>query len=31
MPTAREWLAGLRWFAILLPVVGAAYWALGLS
>ena len=30
MPSAREWLAGLRWFAILLPVVGAAYWALGL-
>jgi membrane protease YdiL (CAAX protease family) len=30
VPWAREWLAGLRWFAILLPVVGAAYWALGL-
>jgi membrane protease YdiL (CAAX protease family) len=30
MPTPREWLAGLRWFAFLLPVTGAAYWALGL-
>jgi membrane protease YdiL (CAAX protease family) len=30
MPTAREWLAGLRWFAVLLPVAGAAYWGLGL-
>jgi len=30
MPTAREGLAGLRWFAMLLPVTGVAYWALGL-
>jgi membrane protease YdiL (CAAX protease family) len=30
LPTAREFLAGLRWFALLLPVVAAAYWALGL-
>ncbi len=30
LPNASEWLAGLRWFAILLPVTGAAYWALGL-
>ena len=30
MPSPREWIAGLRWFAILLPVTGAAYWALGL-
>jgi membrane protease YdiL (CAAX protease family) len=30
LPTAREWLAGLRWFAILLPVTGAEYWVLGL-
>jgi membrane protease YdiL (CAAX protease family) len=30
LPTAREFLAGLRWFACLLPVVAAAYWALGL-
>jgi len=30
MPARGEWLAGLRWFALLLPVVGAAYWGLGL-
>lgn len=30
LPTTREFLAGLRWFALLLPVVAAAYWALGL-
>lgn len=30
MPVVREWLAGLRWFALLLPVVTAAYWGLGL-
>jgi membrane protease YdiL (CAAX protease family) len=30
LPTASEWVAGFRWFAILLPVTGAAYWALGL-
>ena len=30
IPTPREFLAGLRWFALLLPVVAAAYWALGL-
>jgi membrane protease YdiL (CAAX protease family) len=30
LPTGREWLAGLRWFAFLLPCVTAAYWALGL-
>jgi membrane protease YdiL (CAAX protease family) len=30
IPTARECLAGLRWFAYLLPVAGTAYWALGL-
>ncbi len=30
LPTMRESLAGLRWFAMLLPVTGAAYWALGL-
>lgn len=30
LPTARECLAGLRWFAFLLPVAAAAYWALGL-
>ena len=31
VPTAREWLAGLKWFAFLLPVTGAVYWALGLA
>jgi membrane protease YdiL (CAAX protease family) len=30
IPSKREWMAGLRWFATLLPVTGAAYWALGL-
>jgi membrane protease YdiL (CAAX protease family) len=30
MPNGREWLAGLKWFLFLLPVTGAAYWALGL-
>lgn len=30
MPSPREWMAGLRWFAMLLPVTGGAYWALGL-
>ena len=30
LPNRREWLAGLKWFAFLLPVTGAAYWALGL-
>ena len=30
-PSASEWMAGVRWFALLLPVTGAAYWALGLA
>ena len=30
IPKRSEWLAGLRWFALLLPVTGAVYWALGL-
>ncbi|HXE62302.1 MAG TPA: CPBP family glutamic-type intramembrane protease [Bryobacteraceae bacterium] len=30
MPNKREWLAGAKWFVFLLPVTGAAYWALGL-
>lgn len=30
LPTGREFLAGLRWFAMLLPVAGGAFWALGL-
>jgi uncharacterized protein len=29
-PSRREWLAGVRWFAALLPCVAALYWALGL-
>ena len=29
-PTRREWLAGLRWFAALLPCVAIVYWSLGL-
>jgi len=31
LPNTREWLAGLKWFALLLPFTGAAYWALGLA
>ncbi len=31
MPSAkREWRAGVKWFALLLPVTGAVYWTLGL-
>jgi membrane protease YdiL (CAAX protease family) len=30
LPNRREWLTGLRYFAMLLPVAGIAYWALGL-
>jgi membrane protease YdiL (CAAX protease family) len=30
MPNGREWLAGLKWFAFLMPATVAAYWALGL-
>jgi membrane protease YdiL (CAAX protease family) len=29
-PARREWLAGVRWFAALLPCAAAVYWALGL-
>ena len=29
-PSGREWLAGLKWFAFLVPVTGGVYWALGL-
>ena len=29
-PTRREWLAGVRWFAALLPCVAIVYWSLGL-
>ena len=31
LPNRAEWLAGLRWFVPALPVVGIAYWALGLA
>jgi membrane protease YdiL (CAAX protease family) len=30
LPTRQEWANGLRYFAPMLPVVGAVYWALGL-
>ncbi len=30
LPSRTEWIAGLRWFALLLPVVSVALWALGL-
>jgi membrane protease YdiL (CAAX protease family) len=30
LPNRREWRTGLRYFAMLLPVTGFAYWALGL-
>jgi uncharacterized protein len=30
IPNRKEWLAGLQYFAFLLPVIAAAYWALGL-
>ena len=29
-PSSREWLIGARYFAILLPFAGLAYWGLGL-
>ncbi len=29
-PSRREWLAGLRWFAALLPCAAIVYWSLGL-
>jgi membrane protease YdiL (CAAX protease family) len=29
-PTRREWLAGVRWFAALLPCAATIYWSLGL-
>jgi membrane protease YdiL (CAAX protease family) len=29
-PTRREWLAGVRWFAALLPCAAIVYWRLGL-
>jgi membrane protease YdiL (CAAX protease family) len=30
LPNRREWMVGLRFFAMMLPVIGGAYWALGL-
>ncbi|HWE49474.1 MAG TPA: type II CAAX endopeptidase family protein, partial [Bryobacteraceae bacterium] len=30
IPTRKEWGVGIRYFAILLPVIAAVYWALGL-
>jgi uncharacterized protein len=30
IPNRKEWLAGLQYFAFLLPVIAAAYWGLGL-
>ncbi len=30
MPNRGEWLTGVRYFALMLPVIGIVYWALGL-
>lgn len=30
LPTQKEWMTGLRYFAMMLPVIALAYWALGL-
>lgn len=30
LPNRGEWLTGLRYFALMLPVIAGAYWALGL-
>jgi uncharacterized protein len=30
LPNRAEWIAGLRYFAMMLPVIGIAYWGLGL-
>jgi uncharacterized protein len=30
IPNRHEWMAGLGWFAAMLPFIGTAYWALGL-
>jgi uncharacterized protein len=30
MPKRAEWILGLRYFALMLPVIGMAYWGLGL-
>jgi membrane protease YdiL (CAAX protease family) len=31
LPNRREWIIGLRWFAVLVPICGAALWALGIA
>lgn len=31
IPSAREWAVGLRWFALLVPLCGAALWGQGLA
>jgi membrane protease YdiL (CAAX protease family) len=31
IPTAHEWLIGLRWFALLVPLCGAELWVQGLA
>lgn len=31
LPTAREWIVGLRWFAILVPLCGLALWSLKIA
>jgi membrane protease YdiL (CAAX protease family) len=30
LPNRAEWLAGLRWFGMMLPIIGLAYWGLRL-
>ena len=30
IPTRAEWIAGLKYFSMLLPILAAVYWALGL-
>jgi membrane protease YdiL (CAAX protease family) len=30
LPSRKEWLTGLRYFGMMLPVIAFAYWALGL-
>jgi membrane protease YdiL (CAAX protease family) len=30
LPNRAEWITGLRYFAMMLPVIGLAYWGLGL-
>jgi membrane protease YdiL (CAAX protease family) len=30
IPNRREWVTGLAYFAVMLPIIGSAYWGLGL-